>query len=317
MSKKKAYVIGNNVKTSLSPTIFQHWFEKYNIDGEYGYVEIEEKDFDQKIKILLKEVGLVGLNITIPFKEKIISYLTSQDEHVTEIGAVNCVTINDKNTISGTNTDWIGFMNVLENFTKNHAPHLQRSNSPQGMLPKEKYNLEKYGPNHEKTKYLQSFKHDTAVVVGYGGAGKAVVYSLAQMNFRRIKVFNRTFEKIKNIETNVIKPFKLEELLKHTMESSVTINTTPSPNILGELGMPHNYYDRFIDHYNVGADINYKKTMGTSPFNGYFFSAHRIHGIDMLVSQALPCFERWFGVLPKLYNDPELGSKLLKIIKNK
>jgi len=70
---KKAYVVGNNVKTSLSPNIFRHWFEKYNINGEYGYVEIQEKDFDQKIKILLKEEGLVGLNITIPFKERIIS----------------------------------------------------------------------------------------------------------------------------------------------------------------------------------------------------------------------------------------------------
>ena len=51
-------------------------------------------------------------------------------------------------------------------------------------------------------------------------------------------------------------------------------------------------------------------------FSVNFFSAHRIHGIDMLVSQALPCFERWFGVLPEL-NDLELSSKLLKIIRNK
>ena len=186
------------------------------------------------------------------------------------------------------------------------------------MLENLKYNLEKYGPNHEKTKYLQSFKHDTAVVIGYGGAGKAVVYSLVQMGFRRIKVFNRTLEKIKNIETNVIKPFKLEELLKHTLESSLIVNTTPSPNILGELGIPDNYYDQFINHYNVGADINYKKTItktGTNTFNGYFFSEHRIHGIDMLVSQALPCFQLWFGALPEL-NDPELTSKLLKTIRN-
>ena len=310
MSKKKAYVVGNNVKTSLSPTIFQYWFEKYNIDGEYGCVEIEEKDFDQKIKTLLKEVGLVGFNVTIPFKEKIISYLTSQDEHATKIKAVNCVTINENNTTNGTNTDWVGFMSVLENFAKKHSPH--------GMLPKEKYNLEKYGPNHEKTKYLRAFQHDTAVVVGYGGAGKAVVYSLVQMGFKRIKVFNRTIEKIKNIETGVVRPFKLEELLKHTIESSVIINTIPNPNILGELGLSHNNYDRVIDHYGVGVDINYKTTnkVGAGLFNEYFFSAHRIHGIHMLVSQALPCFERWFGVLPE-FNDPELSSKLLKIIRNK
>ena len=310
MNMKKAYVVGNNVSTSLSPIIFQYWFEKHNIDGEYGHVEIQEKDFDQKIKTLLKEDGLVGLNVTTPFKERIISYLTSQDEHATEIKAVNCVTINDNNTIRGTNTDWIGFMNVLENFAK--------KNNPLGKLPKEKHNLEEHGLNHEKTKYLKVFQHDTAVVIGYGGAGKAVVYSLAQMGFRRIKVFNRTLEKIKNIETAVIKPFKLDELLKHTLESGVIINTTPNPNILGELGLSHNNYDQTIDHNNVGADINYRtiNKYGTGLFNEWFFSAHRIYGIDMLISQAAPCFELWFGVLPEI-NDPEPRSKLLKIIRNK
>jgi len=309
MSKKKAYVIGDSVSTSLSPIIFQHWFKKHNIDGEYEYLEIQEKDLHKKIMILLKERGLVGLNVTIPFKEKIISYLTSQDEHATEIKAVNCVTINNNNTISGTNTDWIGFMNVLENFVK------ERGSS--GKLPKEKHNIEKYGPNHEKTKYLKAFQHDTAAVVGYGGAGKAVVYSLVQMGFRRIKVFNRTLEKIKNIETSVVKPFRLDALLNHTLESGVIVNTIPNPNILGELGLSHNNYDQIIDHYNVGVDINYGTTnkTGTGLFNNYFFSAHRIHGIDMLVSQAAPCFESWFGVLPKI-NDPELRSKLLKIMRN-
>ena len=310
MSRKKAYVIGNNVSTSLSPTIFQHWFEKYHVDGEYEYVEIQENNFDQKIKALLKESGLVGLNITIPFKEKIISYLTSYDGHATEIKAVNCVTINDNNTASGTNTDWLGFMNVLENFVKKY--------SSSGKLPKEKYNIEKYGFNHEKTKYLKAFQHDTAVVVGHGGAGKAVVYSLVQMGFRRIKVFNRTLKKIKNIETSVVKPFKLNELLNHTLESGVIVNTIPNPNILKELGLPDNNYDQTIDHYNVGIDINYKtiNKEGTGLFNNYFFSSHRIHGIDMLVSQAAPCFKRWFGVLPTT-NDLELRSKLLKVIRNK
>ena len=307
---KKAYVVGNNVKTSLSPNIFRHWFEKYNINGEYGYVEIQEKDFDQKIKILLKEGGLVGLNITIPFKERIISYLTSQDKHANEIKAVNCVTINNNNTISGTNTDWAGFMNVLENFIKKY--------SPLGKLPKEKHSLEECGPNHKKTRYLKVFQHDTAVVVGYGGAGKAVVYSLVQMGFRRIKVFNRTLEKIKNIETAIIKPFKLDELLKHTLESSVIVNTTPNPNILGELGLLHDNCLQTIDHYNVGVDINYKtiKENGKNFFNEYFFSAHRIHGINMLISQAALCFDIWFGILPDI-NDVGLRSKLLDKIKKK
>ena len=75
MNKKKAYVVGNNVRNSLSPTIFEYWFNKYNINAEYGYKEINEENFDKKIRTILKEEGLCGLNITIPFKEKIKPYL--------------------------------------------------------------------------------------------------------------------------------------------------------------------------------------------------------------------------------------------------
>ena len=75
MSRKKAYVIGANVSTSLSPAIFHYWFEKHNIDGEYGFIEIEEKHFDKEIKLILNDENLVGLNITMPYKEKIIPQL--------------------------------------------------------------------------------------------------------------------------------------------------------------------------------------------------------------------------------------------------
>ena len=54
MSRKKAYVIGTKVSNSLSPTIFNYWFKKYNVDGEYGYIEIEEKNFEKEIKAILK-----------------------------------------------------------------------------------------------------------------------------------------------------------------------------------------------------------------------------------------------------------------------
>ena len=79
MSKKKAYVIGTNVSTSMSPTIFQYWFDKYKINNaEYTYKEIKEENFNEEIKYILKEDSLVGLNITIPYKEKIFSYLDNR-----------------------------------------------------------------------------------------------------------------------------------------------------------------------------------------------------------------------------------------------
>ena len=93
MNTKKAYVIGTNVNTSLSPLIFNHWFEKYNIDAKYSYKTIKEKNFNKEIKTILKQKHLCGINVTIPFKEKIIKKIDKLDKHSKSIGAVNCVTI--------------------------------------------------------------------------------------------------------------------------------------------------------------------------------------------------------------------------------
>ena len=118
MSKKKAYVIGTNVSKSLSPTIFNYWLSKYRIEAEYGYKEITEENFDREIKSTLEEDGLCGLNITIPFKEKIIQHLDILDKHSAQIGAVNCVSKIDK-TLNGANTDWLGFQESL-NWAQEH-----------------------------------------------------------------------------------------------------------------------------------------------------------------------------------------------------
>ena len=110
---KKAYVIGINASKSLSPTIFNYWFKKHNIKGEYGFKEIDEKNFNNIIPTILKEKDLCGLNITIPFKEKIIDYLNSIDNNAEQIGAVNCIS-KTKEGFEGTNTDWIGFQESIK-----------------------------------------------------------------------------------------------------------------------------------------------------------------------------------------------------------
>ena len=71
---KKFFVIGNKVSKSLSPTIFNYWFKKHNIDAHYGHLELNDKNFESKIKELLTKRDLAGLNITIPYKEKIFSF---------------------------------------------------------------------------------------------------------------------------------------------------------------------------------------------------------------------------------------------------
>jgi len=108
---KKFYVVGNKASKSLSPMIFNHWFKKHNIKARYGYLELTEKNFHNKIKHVLEKKDTLGLNVTIPFKNKIIKHLGKIDTHAKKIGAVNCVT--NKKTINGTNTDWTGYYKTL------------------------------------------------------------------------------------------------------------------------------------------------------------------------------------------------------------
>jgi Shikimate 5-dehydrogenase len=87
---KKFYVIGSNSSKSLSPTIFNYWFSKYKIKASYKHLQLNNKNFDIKIKEILQDKNLVGLKKTIPFKQKIMKHIKGLNKHSREINAVNC-----------------------------------------------------------------------------------------------------------------------------------------------------------------------------------------------------------------------------------
>ena len=263
MSKKKAYVIGTSVSTSLSPTIFAYWFGKYHIDAKYNYKEIKKENFNDEIKKLLGERGLCGLNITTPFKEKIIHHLDMIDKHATLIGAVNCVSkVEEK--LEGINTDWTGFQESIKWQEERGLPKIERK--------------------------------DTAIVIGYGGSAKAVIYSLSKMGFKKIRVFNRSYEKISKI-TNIV-PHKLEDLEQHFKEGDLIVNTIPT-NYYEELklNLPrHTIVDR-SSATGHGFDVVYNYN---TFFLGYIAYVKRVYGHHMLIHKAIPCFYKWFGVKPEV-----------------
>ena len=289
---KKAYVVGNNVSKSLSPAIFNYWFKKYKIDGEYGYLEIKNDKFLEKkiLNLALFDKELVGFNVTIPYKEKIFSVLGSKkhkfvlSNHCLNIGAINFIKIKTKPNSNtgglyweGDNTDIHGFeapLNKKKNLTKNKA-----------------------------------------IVIGFGGASKAIIYSLILQGFKNINIFNRSFEKLikglgvwrKIIHLSnrgyQIKPNKLEDLKKHMGDSDLIINTTPI-NVLGDLT------DWNIGHKTIGFDVVYSPKEGTG-FLKHFAPNNRIEGIQMLIYQAVPCFKLWFGV------EPEVDEGLFKHVYKK
>ena len=149
---KNFFVIGDKASTSLSPLIFNHWFEKYNIRAKYYFLEVSKKNFDTEIVKKIRDKKIQGFNVTIPFKKDIIKYLDNKNIHAQNIGAVNCVTIGNK--IKGINTDWVGYLNSIK---------------------QEKIN-----------------KNKNILILGFGGASQAIYYGFLFKCYKNVSIFNRS-----------------------------------------------------------------------------------------------------------------------------
>lgn len=131
----------------------------------------------------------------------------------------------------------------------------------------------------------------TATVIGYGGASKAIIYALKKDGFNEIKIFNRSSEKTEHLKKEKnIKIINKENLLKELKETDIVINTTPT-NVLEGLEVNKKELNIFA------CDIVYRPK--ETNFLSMFKEEKRIYGIYMLVYQAAPCFEEWFGVKPE------------------
>ena len=216
MKNNLAAVLGTNVSKSLSPLIFNYWFLKYSINGQYKHIEIKKSELNKQIKKILNQKNICGLNITIPFKEEIISHLDSLDEHAKKIGAVNCVTIKN-NKIYGSNTDWVGYSNALK---------------------------EKTNENDRVDK--------EAIIIGYGGAAKAILYALLRLKYKKIHIFNRTLKKLKNLENKKVRAHPISDIKHHIQTSNLIINTTPV-NVLENINI-----SKILPPNVVVSDVVYK-----------------------------------------------------------
>ena len=149
---KNYFVIGDQASKSLSPLIFNYWFKKYNIKAKYSFLEVTKKNFDSEITKKINDKNTQGFNITIPFKKDIIKYLDNKNIHAQNIGAVNCVTVDNK--IKGINTDWIGYLNSIK---------------------------------HEKIN-----KNKNILILGFGGASQAIYYGFLFKGYKNVSIFNRS-----------------------------------------------------------------------------------------------------------------------------
>ena len=155
--KKKFGIIGNPIKHSLSPTLHNYWFRKYGIDADYSIIDVEENGLPGVID-MVRNKDLFGINITLPFKQKIVPLLDILVNDAQITSSVNTVYLNDKGLLVGENSDVFGLQ----------AAYL---------------------------KEVDKISKKKALVMGAGGVSPSVILSLQKSGVRDISIINRTLEK--------------------------------------------------------------------------------------------------------------------------
>lgn len=237
-------LVGKNIDYSFSAGYFSEKFRSEKIDNSL-YKNFDIPDITYFPQIVKKNKGLVGLNVTIPYKETIIPYLDELSEVAEQIGAVNCIKINKKGELKGYNTDVYGFLKSLQPLLKPH--------------------------------------HAKALILGTGGASKAVSFVFKQLNIE-YKVVSRTPNKDN---------FTYSDLTQEVMKSFlIIVNCTPLGTYPDVEDAPALNYD-FLSSNHLVFDLIYNPSETTFLKLAKQKGALTKNGYDMLVFQAEKAWEIW------------------------
>ncbi len=154
---KKYGIIGNPIKHSLSPILHNYWFEKYNIDSNYSVIDIGENELPDIIT-RIKNKDLFGVNVTLPYKQRVVPYVDALINDAVITSSVNTIYLDDEERVIGENTDVFGIQ----------AAYL---------------------------KEIDNTNKKNALVIGAGGVSPSVILSLEKSGVKNISVTNRTEEK--------------------------------------------------------------------------------------------------------------------------
>lgn len=260
---KKAFVCGHPIAHSRSPKIHGYWLRKYGIAGSYEAIDVAPDDAAEFFATL-GERGLAGGNVTIPHKEAAFAAAARRDEAAERIGAVNTLWLED-GVLCGGNTDAEGFAANLDE----RAPGWTRA-----------------GP---------------AVVLGAGGAARAVIQALKERGFTDIRVANRTVARAVELADRFgagVSAHPAAATGELLADAGLLVNTT-ALGMAGKGGadeLPAN--PEALPRHAIVTDIVYV------PLETPLLKAARecglktVDGLGMLLHQAAPGFERWFGRRP-------------------
>ena len=257
----KAFVIGHPIAHSRSPLIHGQWLEDYGIDGRYEAIDVAPADLPAFFEGL-RSGEYAGGNVTIPHKEQVFALCDSVDPLATTIGAVNTLIVTD-GRVHGTNTDFLGFLG----------------------------NLDAGAPG-----WAEGLEH--AIVLGAGGAARAILVALQHRGLDRITLLNRTPATAATMAAEIggnIVGGGLNDFDAAAPSAGLLINTSS----VGLHGTRFEKLDlRLLPQKALVTDIVYSPLETPLLADAKALGLRTVDGLGMLLHQAVPGFEAWFGVRP-------------------
>jgi shikimate dehydrogenase len=264
-ASRAACVVGWPVEHSRSPLIHNYWLERYGIDGEYRREAVRKEDFAAFIATLAAR-GYAGANVTVPHKEAAFA-LSQPDERARAVGAVNTLWL-EGDVLRSTNTDVEGFLGNLDAC----APHWDRDARK-------------------------------ALVLGAGGAARAVIHGLLSRGVERIVVANRTAGRAEALQANFGKRVQVANwagLEAELADAALMVNTTT----LGMHGQPALTLDLArLQSHAIVADIVYVPVVTPLLAAAKARGLVTADGLGMLLHQAVRGFALWFGKTPEVTDE--------------
>ena len=259
--KKKFGIIGNPIKHSLSPVLHEYWFKKYNIDANYSIIETSDKDLPLIID-KVKQGHFSGINVTLPFKQKIINHVDKVVNDAELTGSVNTLLLNNNNTVIGENTDVYGLQ----------AAYL---------------------------KEIDNSSNKKALVIGAGGVSPSVILSIKKSGISNISITNRTNEKCIFLKKkyNFLNIIAWSDLKLEIKNFDIIINATS----LGlKNGDDFNFNFSNTKNESIYIDTIYNP-LETKTFKYLKEEGRRVfNGLDMFIYQGQKSFYLWNKINPEI-----------------
>ena len=265
--------MGWPIAHSRSPVIHGYWIEQLGMRGAYVPLAVNPVNLPEALQGL-SALGFAGCNLTLPHKVDALTCIAELDHVARQIGAVNTVVVQADGSLRGTNTDAFGYIQSL----REAQPHWQADSGP-------------------------------AVVLGAGGAARVIVWALADAGVKEIRLFNRSPDKAHEMARQFGSPVKAlawEQRHDALADAGLLVNTT-TQGMQGQAALDIDL--SALPQTALVSDIVYTPLETDLLLRAKLRGNSVVNGLGMLLHQARPGFEAWFGVMPEV--TPALWQKVL------